>query len=53
LPTDLTSNRLADFKRSLGLLDSVMIVSGSMIGSGIFIVTAGKSRDLGYQITQL
>jgi APA family basic amino acid/polyamine antiporter len=47
LPTDLNRNRLADFKRSLGLLDSVMIVSGSMIGSGIFIVTAGMSRDLG------
>jgi APA family basic amino acid/polyamine antiporter len=27
-------------KRELGLLDSTMIVAGSMIGSGIFIVTA-------------
>ena len=27
------------FIRSLGLLDSTMIVAGSMIGSGIFIVS--------------
>ena len=30
--------------RSLGLLDATMIVIGSMIGSGIFIVSA-ESRD--------
>lgn len=34
-------------KRELGLLDGVMLVAGSMIGSGIFIVTSGMSRDLG------
>ncbi len=34
-------------KRSLGLLDSTMLVAGSMIGSGIFIVSAEMSRDLG------
>jgi hypothetical protein len=28
------------FVRGLGLLDSTMIVAGSMIGSGIFIVSA-------------
>ncbi len=28
------------FKPRLGLLDSTMIVAGSMIGSGIFIVSA-------------
>jgi basic amino acid/polyamine antiporter, APA family len=33
--------------RSLGLLDSTMLVAGSMIGSGIFIVSAEMSRDLG------
>jgi APA family basic amino acid/polyamine antiporter len=36
-----------EFKRSLGLFDSTLIVSGSMIGSGIFIVSADMSRNLG------
>ena len=36
-----------DFKRELGLFDSTMVVAGSMIGSGIFIVSAGMARDLG------
>jgi APA family basic amino acid/polyamine antiporter len=35
------------FVRGLGLLDSTMIVAGSMIGSGIFIVSADMSRQLG------
>jgi APA family basic amino acid/polyamine antiporter len=35
------------FVRGLGLLDSTMIVAGSMIGSGIFIVSAAMSRQLG------
>ncbi|RFS21034.1 amino acid permease [Chitinophaga silvatica] len=35
------------FKPSLGLLDATMIVSGSMIGSGIFIVTAEIARSVG------
>ena len=34
-------------KRELGLLDSTMIVAGSMIGSGIFIVTADIARSVG------
>lgn len=38
---------MTDFKRSLSLLDAVMLVSGSMIGSGIFIVSAGMMRELG------
>ena len=38
---------MTEFKRSLGLLDAVMLVSGSMIGSGIFIVTASMTRELG------
>ncbi|MGE5351472.1 MAG: APC family permease [Acidobacteriota bacterium] len=35
------------FRRELGLFDSTMIVMGSMIGSGIFIVSADISRTLG------
>ena len=34
-------------KRSLGLFDSTMLVTGSMIGSGIFIVSADMSRSVG------
>ncbi len=36
-----------EFKRGLGLLDSVMIVVGIMIGSGIFIVSADIARTVG------
>ncbi|MBI4904731.1 MAG: amino acid permease [Acidobacteria bacterium] len=36
-----------DFQRQLGLLDSTMIVIGSMIGSGIFIVSAEMGRLIG------
>jgi APA family basic amino acid/polyamine antiporter len=35
------------FKRELGLLSSTMIVMGSMIGSGIFIVSADIARTVG------
>ena len=35
------------FVRGLGLFDSTMIVVGSMIGSGIFIVSADISRQTG------
>src|SRR5436190_9890963 len=35
------------FVQGLGLLDSSMIVAGSMIGSGIFIVSADISRQVG------
>jgi len=35
------------FLRELGLVDSTMIVAGSMIGSGIFIVSAGIARTVG------
>src|SRR6185437_3743161 len=37
----------AEFKPGLGLFDSVMIVAGIMIGSGIFIVSAQMSRQIG------
>src|SRR6266404_8915239 len=35
------------FVQGLGLLDSIMMVAGSMIGSGIFIVSADISRQVG------
>src|ERR1044071_9109413 len=35
------------FKQSLGLLDSTMIVAGSMIGSGIFIVSSDITQNVG------
>src|ERR1700677_716254 len=34
-------------KQSLGLFDSTMIVAGSMIGAGIFIVAADMARQVG------
>jgi len=40
-------NTQLEFKRGLGLLDSTMIVIGSMIGSGIFIVSADIGRIVG------
>src|SRR5512145_1709671 len=36
-----------EFKRGLGLFDSTMVVAGSMIGSGIYIVSAAMTRQLG------
>lgn len=36
-----------EFKPTLGLLDATMIVAGSMIGSGIFIVSADITRNVG------
>jgi APA family basic amino acid/polyamine antiporter len=36
-----------EFTRGLGLYDSTMVVVGSMIGSGIFIVSADMARTLG------
>lgn len=36
-----------EFRRSLGLLDGTMLVSGGMIGSGIFIVSADMGRMVG------
>lgn len=34
-------------KKTLGLLDATFLVAGSMIGSGIFIVSSEMARDLG------
>ena len=36
-----------EFTRGLGLYDSTMVVVGSMIGSGIFIVSAEMGRNIG------
>lgn len=36
-----------EFKKSLGLLDATMLVAGSMIGSGIFIVSSDIARNTG------
>ena len=44
LPTEADSS---GFVRGLGLFDSTTIVVGSMIGSGIFIVSADIARDAG------
>ena len=35
------------FVRGLGLVDSTMLVAGSMIGSGVFIVSADIGRQVG------
>ena len=36
-----------EFRKELGLFDSVMIVAGIMVGSGIFIVSAEITRQVG------
>lgn len=41
------SNTPHELKRSLGLIDATSLVAGSMIGSGIFVVTVYMARDLG------
>lgn len=41
------SETTPSFKPTLGLLDATMIVAGSMIGSGIFIVSADITRNVG------
>jgi APA family basic amino acid/polyamine antiporter len=41
------SNTQTSFKPTLGLLDATMVVAGSMIGSGIFIVSADIVRNVG------
>src|SRR5437588_12335361 len=51
-PTDCgdsmtTAAKPATFQQKLGLFDATMLVAGSMIGSGIFIVSAGISQDVG------
>ena len=38
---------MSGFKQRLGLIDATSIVAGSMIGSGIFLVSAQMARDVG------
>src|SRR6266545_425187 len=49
MTTAITETPVADQKlvRGLGLLDSTMLVAGSMIGSGIFIVSPIIARQVG------
>src|SRR5216110_140797 len=49
MTTAITETPVAEqkFVRGLGLLDSTMLVAGSMIGSGIFIVSSDISRQVG------
>jgi APA family basic amino acid/polyamine antiporter len=48
MPDTTNATRTDDkFVQGFGLLDSIMIVAGSMIGSGIFIVSADISRQVG------
>lgn len=44
---NLMSQDNQSFQKSLGLLDATMLVVGSMIGSGIFIVSADIARHTG------
>jgi basic amino acid/polyamine antiporter, APA family len=46
-PTTVVEDKKTGFIRGLGLLDSTMIVAGSMIGSGIFLVSADIARQVG------
>ena len=39
-------------KHELGLLDGTMLVAGSMIGSGIFIVSADITRNVGQELSK-
>lgn len=46
-PSTSENTQPAGFRRELGLLSSTMIVVGSMVGSGIFIVSADIARTVG------
>src|SRR5436309_2606638 len=43
----MSANADAGFHKRLGLVDATMLVAGTMIGSGIFIVSADIARDVG------
>jgi APA family basic amino acid/polyamine antiporter len=45
--TQATNTQATTFKPTLGAFDATMIVAGSMIGSGIFIVSADITRNVG------
>jgi len=42
-----SGGQATDFKEALGLFDSIMVVAGVMVGSGIFIVSAEITRQVG------
>ena len=42
-----STNAHLELKREIGLLDATMLVAGSMIGSGIFLVTGEMARNVG------
>jgi basic amino acid/polyamine antiporter, APA family len=46
-PTQRTHNEPMNTKKGLNLLDSTMLIMGGMIGSGIFIVSAGIAKQVG------
>ena len=46
-PRSSPASEAPSFARGLGLFDSVMVVVGVMIGSGIFIVSAEMAREIG------
>lgn len=46
-PTVFPQEEQGQFHRSLRLIDGVLLVVGSMIGSGIFIVSADITRNVG------
>lgn len=45
--TQESTSENTSFKPTLGLIDATMLVAGSMIGSGIFIVSADITRNTG------
>src|ERR1700757_16229 len=47
IPLTQGTNTKHEFVRAIGLFDGTMIVVGSMIGSGIFIVAADIARQTG------
>jgi basic amino acid/polyamine antiporter, APA family len=46
-PSGVATTLDTEFNRGLGLYDATMVVVGSMIGSGIFIVPADMARQVG------
>jgi APA family basic amino acid/polyamine antiporter len=46
-PPDASRSSPAEFVKALTLTDATMLVAGSMIGSGIFIVSSDMARSLG------
>jgi APA family basic amino acid/polyamine antiporter len=47
MAADMEAVAAPEFRKALGLFDSIMIVAGIMVGSGIFIVSAEISRQVG------